>query len=342
MKESPPVIICGMHRSGTSMVSQVVEGCGLFLGNKNDLSSSTQDNPSGYWEFRDLVQFSDQLLESIGASWNNISPLMSKNWLSMINLEQKISESTRILEPLIQVEKPWGWKDPRATILLPFWRCLFPNFKLIVCIRNPLEVAFSLSKRTIKHVDFHPGLKLWRDYNKLLLRDLEDNNALFIHYEEILQNPDSEIQRLCDFLNLMPSINEVNNAKDRIKTNLYRGVLTNELFFQFEDLPTGITKMYKDLCENANVKLDSLFQNTNTYSQKYLNILEKLLITSTTSFDHFFDLLEEQRNSEKTLLINNLKQKNFEKDQEILFYAASKSWKITRLLRKIQSKIKKK
>jgi len=337
LKVSPPVIICGMHRSGTSMVSQVLEGCGLYLGNKNDLLSSTQDNPSGYWEFRDLVEFSDQLLESIGASWNEISPLMSKNWLSKIKIEQQISESIRILETLIQVDKPWGWKDPRATILLPFWRCLLPNFKLIVCVRNPLEVAFSLSKRTIKHVDFQPGLRLWLDYNKLLMRDLENNNALFIHYEQILQNPNSEIRRLCNFLNLSPTSNDIANAKNRIQTNLYRGVLSNELFFQFEYLPPGITKMYQELCEKANLNFESLPPKTNTYSQKYLKILEKMLITSTNSFDNFFQLLEEQRSSEKTLLINDLKQKILEKDQEILFYAASKSWKITRPLRKIQS-----
>ena len=330
-----PIIICGMHRSGTSLIAQMLEACGLFLGNENQLLGPTiVDNPSGYWEFKDIVLFSERLLKSVGGSWKEISCLYSEFWISE-DLKRKLLEAEDILEPLIQSGKVWGWKDPRATVMLPFWRHLFPNFKLIVCVRNPLEVAFSLSKRIGGHVDFHKGLKLWRDYYELLGGGIQNNDVIYVHYELMMAKPDSEIRRLCDFTDLSPSDKMINKAKERIKSDLYRGVVPDEQLFQFDELPYGIIEIYSHLCEGANNKFSEDSLDVNQRVQNYQLALEKLLKISTKSFDSYNLMLEKRK-----LQVDRLKQKLFEKEKEVLFYSMSKSWRITRPLRKLNKLIK--
>ena len=47
---------------------------------------------------------------------------------------------------------PWGWKDPRNTFLLPLWRDIFPEAKVIHVIRNGVDVAASLLTREEKRI----------------------------------------------------------------------------------------------------------------------------------------------------------------------------------------------
>jgi hypothetical protein len=45
-----PILICGMHRSGTSLIAQMLAACGLYLGEQSDMMQAhPHDNPSGYW-----------------------------------------------------------------------------------------------------------------------------------------------------------------------------------------------------------------------------------------------------------------------------------------------------
>ena len=43
--------------------------------------------------------------------------------------------------------EPWGWQDPRTSLILPFWLACVPDLKIVVCLRNPLEVAVSLHQQ---------------------------------------------------------------------------------------------------------------------------------------------------------------------------------------------------
>lgn len=112
----------------------------------------------------------------------------------------------------------WGFKDPRATITLPFWRQLYPQLKVIHVTRHGVDVAQSLLKRrnarlterlrtidrramaywykakqrrieiglsTLKH-----GLDLWSTYNRHFASlTLEPGRALQVNYESLLQDP---------------------------------------------------------------------------------------------------------------------------------------------------------
>ena len=53
----PPILIAGMHRSGTSMVAELLYRCGLALGAEDQLFlPANEDNPAGYWEISTVLR----------------------------------------------------------------------------------------------------------------------------------------------------------------------------------------------------------------------------------------------------------------------------------------------
>ena len=94
-----------------------------------------------------------------------------QEWLRATNrgLRQFKGKSVRarLLIQQFDTQTFWAWKDPRTALTMPFWRQLLPGLKVVVCVRNPLEVAHSLSQRGMSSLAF--GLRLWQTYYERLL-----------------------------------------------------------------------------------------------------------------------------------------------------------------------------
>ena len=74
-----PISIAGMHRSGTSMVSRLLNLCGLYLGPESQLWPPGPDNPEGYWENMHFVEINDRLLAHLDAGWD-LAPAVCGGW----------------------------------------------------------------------------------------------------------------------------------------------------------------------------------------------------------------------------------------------------------------------
>src|SRR5215510_8459153 len=171
-----PVCITGMHRSGTSLVAHLLHSCGLYLGKKEDLMPPTVDNHKGYWENRKFLLLNDEILRELGGNWQ-LPPVTANGCSDEERLTQLRAKAEILLQDFLGHE-PWGWKDPRTSLTLSFWStldsvrlrywlALAPKLKVVICLRNPLEVSRSLKTRT-----FTPnseGLDLWLTYNQTLL-----------------------------------------------------------------------------------------------------------------------------------------------------------------------------
>ena len=74
---SNPTIVCtlGMHRSGTSLVSRVLNVLGVYLGPEEHLMRPSSDNPTGHWESRPIKEINDEILSILGGSWSEPPPL---------------------------------------------------------------------------------------------------------------------------------------------------------------------------------------------------------------------------------------------------------------------------
>jgi len=156
------ISILGMHRSGTSMVSRLLNLCGVDLGSEDNLmGANPDDNAAGYWEHESVVAINDAILEQLGGLWDHV-PSVKPGW-SKDEIFDPIRERITDVIRSFDYASVWGWKDPRTTITLELWRDMLPDLKLIVCIRHPMEVALSLSRANVKTrvMPYDEGLKLW-------------------------------------------------------------------------------------------------------------------------------------------------------------------------------------
>jgi glycosyltransferase involved in cell wall biosynthesis len=155
MKETPrnkfdrnAVIVLGMHRSGTSLLTGILHLIGANLG--STLIPPAEDNPKGFWENQMIVEFHDRLLLKLQRQWDAVLPLPERWWESS-EIASDVAELEELLESEFKGEEIWALKDPRICVLLPLWMSLLErkniNAHFVIIHRHPEEVCQSLFRR---------------------------------------------------------------------------------------------------------------------------------------------------------------------------------------------------
>ena len=233
-----PIIIIGMHRSGTTMVARVLDRLGLEMGRSLDPNHEP-------WLF---LRLNDWLIEQCGGRWDNPTPLRlllenpDARRLAVDHLRM-VMGSPRVLSflgpagylrhrSLLDLNSAWGWKDPRNTFTLPLWLELFPEARVIHVMRHGVDVAASLRHRqrrglaaagsgarqrlyrflpkragivdTLRCADLEGGLDLWGEYVNTARGRVEalGERAVELQYETILADPLTTVSRLARFCGL--------------------------------------------------------------------------------------------------------------------------------------------
>ena len=73
------IVVLGMHRSGTSLITRSLAAIGANFG--NNLIPPQPDNDKGFWEDSDIIAFNDELLNSCGMTWYSTEPWHTKIFL---------------------------------------------------------------------------------------------------------------------------------------------------------------------------------------------------------------------------------------------------------------------
>ena len=197
------ICIIGMHRSGTSMIAQLLHQLGLYLGPDNQLLGATSANTDGHFEHKGFLKINRALLEYFQGSWES-PPQWKAGWQTDTALEP-LRGDARVLIAELSARSPWGWKEPRTTVLLPFWKSLVPGLRFMICVRSPLDVAKSLAKRNGMPVE--QGMFVWHRYTRAALEDSEGSPRLIVHYEDFFIDPATTIERLARFCGLQKPAN---------------------------------------------------------------------------------------------------------------------------------------
>jgi len=149
----PPIIVIGMHRAGTSMLTRLLGAAGVFLGRSltrnaecrfmNSLNYWVFEQSSASWEKPCGV---DSLLEHAG-----IRPLVTDYLTGVTDGPASIRylglQRWLRYRSMHNVTEQWGWKDPRNTYTLPLWLHVFPSARVIHITRHGVDVAESLRLR---------------------------------------------------------------------------------------------------------------------------------------------------------------------------------------------------
>ena len=79
------LVICvtGMHRSGTSLVTRILNLLGVYLGEPEELLPAAADNRAGFWERTDIVTLNDDVLAAAGGAAIE-PPVLATGWAGRI------------------------------------------------------------------------------------------------------------------------------------------------------------------------------------------------------------------------------------------------------------------
>ena len=197
------LLILGMHRSGTSALTRVLNVMGASL--PRNIMGAGLGNEDGHWESETLVTYHDQLLEKEDSHWHD--------WQALRVLPSRQKEAAIDIQALVESEYGpaplFVLKDPRICRFVPIYLEALKGAGIAACpvmiFRNPLDVIDSLRRRAENW-----GPKFTRaDAALLWLRYvLEAEHATrgmartFLSFEDLLEDWRGVVTRVQETFNL--------------------------------------------------------------------------------------------------------------------------------------------
>jgi peptidoglycan hydrolase CwlO-like protein len=200
-KKKTLIVVLGMHRSGTSAITRGLEVLGIDLG--HELMPPAPDNETGFFEDREINALNVELLRSLGHNWHTLGPIASRE-LTAPSLEPLRQRAMHVMRVKMRGRDIFGFKDPRLSRLLPFWKRVFQRSNLearyVIAVRNPISVTRSLETRN--HIAPEKSYYLWLEHVVSSVLDTKGSKRLVVDYDRLLDKPDSELERLAHALGL--------------------------------------------------------------------------------------------------------------------------------------------
>lgn len=155
--------VLGMHRSGTSYLTQVLSLMGLDL--PISIQPGSEDNPKGHFESFNISRTHDSFFSGLNSSWDTFLPI-PEVWFSSEYAKQAIFGLIKDFSIDFPGDKPVVLKDPRLSLFLPLWNKLSETIGLddyyIIPLRHPLDVAASLNRRN--NIGGNRSCLIWLNY----------------------------------------------------------------------------------------------------------------------------------------------------------------------------------
>jgi hypothetical protein len=183
---SRPLLVCGMHRSGTSLTASLFRAAGVRLGDR--LLGARIGNDRGHFEDLDIYEFHQAALRSNGLA-----------------TEGYVAAGTVVVpEPLEPIGRRlaanrsrgggvWGWKEPRTVLFLDYWNAILPAARYVFVFRRPCEVVDSLFRRGDETFAGNPvfAAEVWLHYNRTILEfaSRHRNRCLVVEVDRVATDP---------------------------------------------------------------------------------------------------------------------------------------------------------
>ncbi len=225
------IFVAGMHRSGTSCLTGIMQNMGIELG---EVFTENKHNKKGNRENARITKTNDILLRLAGGSWNN--PTQVREW----NDAARTERDSIIADIKGDMTEFWGFKDPRALFSLEFWLEAEPDMKFIGTYRHPYRTALSLQVRDNTPID--KGMQIWKAYNSKLLEALETHQFDLVDFD--MPQKDYLDDAIAKLIKL-----GVNRDKANAARSFFDASLRNQTDMPIEhiELPTDVIDIYAAL-----------------------------------------------------------------------------------------------
>lgn len=287
-----PIIIGGTGGSGTRVISKILQDVGVFLGSKYNNSEDS--------------------IEMIGKWWNRLLPYWNQEIPEKIEtiITNELSKQLTSFVGDKDRQQLWGWKLPPTVFFTPFLHRLWPEIRCIHLVRDGRDIALSRNQNQLRYLgpvaletdelllnSEHRSIRLWEKLNLNLANYAENNipeQYLRVRYEDLCTQPEIEIKRLLQFLNI--EHNSYDLAK-RIQNNPGMGRWQKQSATWLDEIEEvakpGLTRFgYLDDSSKQNISSDNVHKQdvwktdlTDFYSGDHVSLIEKIepLVTQTSS-----------------------------------------------------------
>lgn len=190
------IVVLGMHKSGTSLVAEMLHHSGVDMGDFDLVFDYDDGNKFERKEFREI---NDALLGSPGVQSQDVRPVR--------RLRDDGESRGRALEEIRKLREKhgdhWGFKDPRTCFTLEFWDRVLPGPGYVFIFRDPREVAqhyykrFKSTEATVRKEMVLAAMESWYLSNKACLEFLGKTGRPFavFRYRDLLEKK-GEMDRL--------------------------------------------------------------------------------------------------------------------------------------------------
>lgn len=249
-----PVILLGMHRSGTTMLSNIFSDIGIHMGHHSgrlneadfflDVNLMLMELYHCHWDYpKNMMLIKDSYFHTI----SNVSNELNR-WVNSFRFLSRyvgFKKSTKFYQTGIA----WGWKEPRTTVTWPFWHFVFESAKFVFIYRNGIDVAESLRKAEINSAHalggVHTSLRattlqgafeIWEEYNEIhhsFKKSFPSAKLLEVCYEDLLLEPTPFLKKILDFIGLEVSESKLLQISSKIDSSRRFSFLNDERLYSF-------------------------------------------------------------------------------------------------------------
>lgn len=194
-------VVIGQRRSGTSMMAGFLYHLGVPMGDEATPEQTSERNPKGFFEDREIVKLSEEVLHAIDRG----------EVTSMARVEERFGDRAKeIIQKRSKDNEVWGYKDVNQLLVHFLFKKYIKNPHYIIMFRNLLDSSLSLN-------DWHgkqTGATLIdalsdtaKNHGVILsfIQETTKDPMLFISYERAKQNPEKTVDDVIEFLKLEPT-----------------------------------------------------------------------------------------------------------------------------------------
>lgn len=218
-------VLLGMHKSGTTMLSQILHDSGINMGDFDETKKYDEGNKYERLETHDL----------------NIEILGTKYMEHSLNVSEVVKDFSAVSPEILQKLKDfirttdakyneWGFKDPRTCLTYSIWKDVLPSHKIVAVYRHPSELWSHYRRQKFWHLIKYisicwKSMNAWYVYNREVLNILKATAEPFFlaEYNQFMLKPEI-FKSLCEFTQTA--------LKDSRNSSMYRSKQHSDFLFR--------------------------------------------------------------------------------------------------------------
>lgn len=205
-------VVLGMHKSGTTLVSQILHHSGISMG---EIPESVSYDRGNKYEDQESLAINIELIRAPDDEILYIPPPEP-----LEATEDQRARMRRFVAERSARHEDWGFKDPRTTLVYPLWESELPEHRIIAVWRSLEEIWPRFRAPGLRMLHQEPKrawnyVVRWCEHNDRIARTLEHTSRdwLLINYREFMTG-ERDFRRLQEFVG--------RPLDDRRRKGLYR------------------------------------------------------------------------------------------------------------------------